>query len=127
MTIPPQPGFVPPSPYPAAPVLAEAVWYGTEELWTALDARGTYHPRKGVWWSKSFRGGEIEPKPDIAVVWRRLDVSAAPVAAGSPGTNAHTPQDGWFMIAGIDPHESGCWEVTASYRGAKLVYVYLAP
>lgn len=25
---------------------------------------------------------------------------------------------------GIDPEEPGCWEVTATYRGASLSYVY---
>lgn len=27
------------------------------------------------------------------------------------------------MIAGIDPEENGCWEITASYKGATLSYV----
>ena len=31
------------------------------------------------------------------------------------------------MIAGVDPPETGCWEVTAKYRGSELRYVYLAP
>lgn len=28
------------------------------------------------------------------------------------------------MVNGIDPQEPGCWEVTATYRGATLSYVY---
>ena len=40
------------------------------------------------------------------------------------GTNAYTDQDGWFMIAGIDPRLAGCWKVTAEYKGATLSYVY---
>lgn len=43
------------------------------------------------------------------------------------GTNAHTTADGWFMIAGIDPDIPGCWQVTATYRGAELSYVYYRP
>jgi hypothetical protein len=31
------------------------------------------------------------------------------------------------MIAGIDPSGSGCWRVTATYKGAELSYVYLIP
>ncbi len=49
------------------------------------------------------------------------------VAQGSPGTNAHTPEDGWFMIAGIDPDSEGCWPVTAEYRGATLSYIDQLP
>ena len=46
---------------------------------------------------------------------------------GSPGTNAYTPEDRWFMIAGIDPNTPGCWRVTATYKGATLSYVYELP
>lgn len=123
----PRPGFVPPSPWSAKPAAEGAVWYGTEDLWTVLDTGGAYHRRKSVWWSKSFRGGAREEKPDISVLWRRLDASAPPITAGSPGTNAHTEQDGDFMIAGVDPAQSGCWLVKAKYRGVELEYVYSAP
>lgn len=37
------------------------------------------------------------------------------------------PADGWFMIAGIDPDEPGCWRVTAAYSGVELSYVYNRP
>ena len=124
MTVPIQPGFVPPSPYPPAPALTDAVWFGTPELWTVLELDGTHGPRKSVWWSQNFTGGVEEPTPDIAVTYRRLDESVPPMVLGSPGTNAHT-EDGWFMISGFEPQESGCWEATASYRGSELRYVYL--
>jgi hypothetical protein len=101
-------------------------WYGTAELWTVLERDGTHPPRKSVWWSADFAGGAEEPSPDIAVTFRRLDIDAPPITTGYPGTNIHT-EDGWFMVAGFDPQESGCWEATASYRGAVLSYVYLVP
>ncbi len=28
------------------------------------------------------------------------------------------------MIGGIDPDIPGCWEVTATYKGASMSYVY---
>lgn len=123
VTMPDRPGFVPPEPWHADP--STGVWYGTESLWTSLPADGDYPPRKAVFWSANFPGGALEPQPDLEVGWRRLDVDRPSIVAGAPGTNAHTPEDGWFMIAGIDPDEPGCWEVTARYKSATLTYVYL--
>jgi hypothetical protein len=127
VTVPPQPGFVPPEPYPRAPSVPSYVWYGTGELWTVLAADGGYAPRKSVWWSTRLAGRHREEAPLIDVTWRRLDADEAAVVGGGPGTNAHTDEDGWFMIAGIDPDEPGCWRVTARYRGAVLTYTYLVP
>ena len=45
----------------------------------------------------------------------------------APGTNAYTVADGWFMMAGIDPQDPGCWQATAEYRGASLRYVFEIP
>lgn len=117
-------GFVPPAPYRAQPSDG-MVWYGTPELWTALDPAGARGPRKSVWWSENFGGGQQEPEPQITATWERLGDPNAKGFTSVSGTNAHTPQDGWFMIAGIDPDETGCWQVTATYRGAQLSYVYL--
>ena len=71
------------------------------------------------------RGGE-EEKPEVSVTWRRLDDPSAPrVRADAPGTNAFTPGHGWFMIASeMDPISIGCWEVTGSYKGHELNYVF---
>lgn len=81
-------------------------------------------PRKAVFWSSRFLGGVAEPTPHISVTCRRLDRAVRPIIQGSPGTNAHTREDGWFMIGGIDPDSEGCWQVTAEYRGATLSYIY---
>lgn len=127
VTEPPAPGFVPPKPHPVNPSVAGMVWFGTAELWTALPADGAYSPRKSVWWSSAFRGGGKEPQPEIDVVWERLDLDGTSFTNGGRGTNAHTDEDGWFMIAGGDPNEPGCWRVTASYRDVTLSYVYERP
>jgi len=121
VTVPGEP-LVVPDPYPVAPSFG--VWYGTEDLWTVLEIDGTYAPRKGVFWSKSFPGGDVEEQPDLEVTWQRLDGPKTVITEGNPGTNAYTPEEGWFMMAGIDPDKPGCWEVTATYRGASLSYVY---
>lgn len=102
-------------------------WYGTEGLWTALPTHGSYGPRKSVWWSSSFPGGHLEPELEIEVIWERLDADRPPTTNKGRGTNAHTPEDGWFMIAGIDPDEPGCWRVKATYSGVELSYVYNRP
>ncbi len=116
--------FVPPAPYPEQPTSGR-VWYGTAELWTVLDVDGDYLPRKSVWWSEHFEGGHREPDPQITVSWERLDDPDASPVTVDEGTNAHTYEDGWFMIAGGDQGGEGCWQVTASYAGAELSYVYL--
>lgn len=116
--------FVPPAPYPEQPASDGGVWYGSSELWTVLDADGDYLPRKSVWWSEHFEGGHREPEPEISVTWERLDDPDAPSVTAEEGTNAHTLDDGWFMIAGGDQGTEGCWRVTASYAGAELSYVY---
>lgn len=132
VTIPPQPGFSPPEPWAATYPHEGSVWYGDEELWTVLETDGTYGPRKSVWWSANFPGGAEEERPDLHVTWTRLDTDE-PIVFDNEGraTNAHTAAEGWFMIARSDPDltkadvsESGCWRVTAEYKGATLSYVY---
>ena len=82
---------------------------------------------KTVLWSVHFPGGEVEGQPEVHVTWTRLDVPGVSFDNGGDATNAYTAEDGWFMIAGIDPDEPGCWEVTATYKGATLTYVYEVP
>jgi hypothetical protein len=125
VTRPPEPGFSAPDGWPAHP--PEGVWYGTADLWTQLPTDGSSpSPRKSVWWSANFPGGGEEEKPEVSVIWRRLDDPTAPgVRAPAPGTNAYTPDYGWFMIARqMEAEGFGCWEVTASYKGHELSYVY---
>ncbi|MGH3951108.1 MAG: hypothetical protein ACRDSE_18665 [Pseudonocardiaceae bacterium] len=55
------------------------------------------------------------------MTWTRLDTDQFVVIDnGGKATNAYTPEEGWFMIAGIDPDQPGCWEVEATYKGASL-------
>jgi len=139
VTIPPQPGFgvvkpesvtyseqfPAPDPWPREYPHDGTAWYGSQELWTALATDGDHSPRKSVWWSANFPGGSVEERPDVTVTWTRLDTDQPVVIDnGGKATNAFTVAEGWFMIAGIDPDEAGCWEVEASYKGATLAYVY---
>lgn len=139
MTIPPEPGFAASEPskvtysknfptpdaWPREYPHKSLVWYGSTELWTALSVDGDHSPRKSVWWSANFPGGIVEGEPEVWVTWTRLDTDQFVVIDnGGKATNAYTPEEGWFMIAGIDPDQPGCWEVEATYKGASLSYVY---
>lgn len=139
VTMPPEPGlevsapddvvyteaFPAPEPYPHRYPRDGMVWYGTEDLWTALPVDGDYVARKSVWWSTNFPGGMVEEQPEVWVTWTRLDIPEPVVMDnGGRATNAHTGEDGWFMVAGIDPDEPGCWKVEATYKDATLSYVY---
>ncbi len=98
-------------------------WHGTKDLWTVLRADGTYQLPKSVFWSSNFPGGVVEKRPEIAMTWHRLDTAEPPIVEEGPGTNAFTGEEGWLMIAGIDPDVRSCWKVTATYKGATLSYV----
>lgn len=129
VTTPPASAFTPPEPWPATPPAGDVVWYGTDDLWTVLSIDG-HTPRKSVWWSAAFPGGGVEPEPEIAVVYERLDDPGddeAVVDLGPKGTNANTAEDGWFMIAGGEPETPGCWQATATYKDATLTYVFEVP
>jgi hypothetical protein len=117
--------FTPPDSHPENPSgWPDSVWYGSNDLWTVLPLDGSYQPRKSVWWSAKFPGGGIESDPEITLRYELLESRRKMSFAHDDGTNANTAQDGWFMIAGIDPPITGCWLVTAIYKGASLSYVY---
>ena len=135
VTVPPQPGFVPPEPYPPEPPFEE-VWYGTPELWANLDPNGHVWKDlpvgtdgsvgdKTLWWSENFstaEGEDFTGKADITVTAVHLDGSAPTVVVegGVPSFDRHI---GNFMLVGLELPEPGCWEVTARYQGAELAYV----
>lgn len=138
VTIPPQPAFVPPSPYfeevpnPNVPEADHRVLYGTERLWTWLDVEGEVWQglpdddgngkffEKTVWWAESYSPGEGR----IAVTGRELDGPGS-FEVGGPAGGGSRPWDvGSFMLVGVEV-PPGCWEFTGSYRGDELSYVVL--
>ncbi|MGH8923991.1 MAG: hypothetical protein ACRDWA_05020 [Acidimicrobiia bacterium] len=133
LTIPPQPGLIPPEPYPPEPpALYQAVWYGTSALWTMLDPEGEVWSGlpvddgmfgdKRIWWSD----GASRTLPPIIVTGRQLDGSASFEAeAGSPGNYSFREDIGSFMMVGIEIPAAGCWELTARYGDAELSYVVM--
>lgn len=136
VTVPPQPGFVPPEPYPSKPPF-EQVWYGTADLWTILDASGDVWRdlpvdsdgsifNKTLWFSESFPSvgeGDVTGMDNVNLTAVRLDESAPTVVEHSRGMPGFRHDIKYFKLMGLVLPEAGCWEVTASYREAEVAYV----
>ena len=127
----PDPPFVPPAPFMSEPpAYYGSAWFGRADLWTMLSFGGEdwhdlpHNPegltQKTFWWSADWPFRK-ELEPAITVVGRRLD-GAGQFSAGDPGTNA-SADFGTAMLVGVDVPTAGCWQITATYRGAELSYV----
>ena len=130
-TRPPHPRFVPPPPSPPTPppVEGDKFWYGTNQLWTWLDADGTWEMArdrhglfdKSFWWRQGY-DWQTETTPRLRVTGRRLD-APAPTATSSHPTNGFEPSMGAFMLVGLEVPTGGCWELTGHYHGRSLRFV----
>jgi hypothetical protein len=126
----PKPVYVPPKPtLLTPPAYYDSDWYGSARLWTMLDRQGESwsgwvypppYPQKTFWWSADWNPTE-EPMPAITVTGKRLDRPGSFVYG--PGTNASADWGSTAMLVGVDFPTTGCWELTARYRGATLSYV----
>lgn len=134
VTVPPDPAFVPPEPYPTRPAdLYDREWYGTAELWTWLGSEGEVWQdlpdddgdgmlsEKTLWWSDAF--SPTNGLTPITVAGRRLD-RAGSFNVAAPGGGGFREDIGSFMLVGIEI-PAGCWELTATYQDAQLSYVVL--
>jgi hypothetical protein len=108
---------------PATPPPAYAAeWFGDARLWTMLPRTGEVWdagPQKTFWWSEAFDFPR-ETKPMITLTARRVD-GPGQFETPAPGTNAEA-DFGAAMLTGIGL-PTGCWEITATYRGVSLSYV----
>lgn len=106
----------------------EEVWYGTPDLWTMIDPQGErwLNGDKTFWWSENYSPGDPGV---ITVTAKHLNGSARTVEASKPAGSGFNP----FMLAPthesvtvvvVELPESGCWELTAEYKGAALSYVF---
>ena len=132
----PDPPFVPPAAFPAAPGGAgpgRPFWYGTDDLWTVVHDDGNWfgvrnanggYENKSFWWSVAFKVDQ-EPQPALQVTGRRLDGSGSARSAGA--TNAAASDIGSAMLTGLTLPTAGCWELTGSYRGHDLSFVVWIP
>jgi hypothetical protein len=138
VTLPSEPAFIPPGPYPKIPPGAPGIfWHGTSGLWTMLRSngvltgmtvssparRGAFVTREKVfWWSPGFHPIGT-PDPPLKIEGRRLD-GEAPRLAQPWVTNASVPEwGGWTMLIMLELPTPGCWEVTGSYYGDSVTFV----
>ncbi len=124
--------FAPPAPYDSVHVPDNMFWYGTDALWTALVADGTWHldnnvdkdhgyVTKLVFWRKGFNWRK-ELEPALTVIARRIDGDSPSVAvtgANAVYVTSKTPA----MMTGLRIPIAGCWEVTGHYGGHLLSFV----
>jgi hypothetical protein len=130
-TRPPDPRFVPPAPFPPEPpsVEGDKFWYGTNQLWTWLNADGTWAMArdehglfdKSFWWRQGY-DWRTETTPTLRVTGRRLDTPATAVTV-SDATNGFEESMGAFMLLGLELPAAGCWELTGHYHGWSLRFV----
>jgi len=104
-------------------------WYGSSALWTNLPSDGVWwglphdddgYVQKAVFWREGFVALD-EPNPALTVSGRKLDASA-PTFSFSDATHGWD-ETGNFMLMGISIPTEGCWEITAEYQDAQLIYV----
>jgi hypothetical protein len=115
---------VPSAPYPRRPppLYGDVFWYGSDRLWTWLEADGTARRSdKSFWWRRGY-DWRSETTPRLRIEAQRLD-AAAPAVTVAHATNGFRDDIGAFMLTGLDFPTGGCWEVTGRYRGARLRYV----
>ena len=128
VTTPPEPAFVPPSPYRNAGS-DRAFYVGTAKLWVLVHAgpwRGLPlwpegYRQKIVWWSEGYQAKD-DPTPAISITGRRLDAPSPPmIVTGANGS--WTTED--FIMSGVNFPTAGCWEVTGRLRGGEAKFVVL--
>jgi hypothetical protein len=91
------------------------------EMWEDLPEDDGRFTQKTFWWSDAYPAKE-QPSPPITLTGRRLDGPGSFEAGGRGGGSRG--DIGSFMLVGIEI-PAGCWELTATYRGAELSYVVL--
>jgi len=131
-TQPPNPPFVPPSPWPLQPPGEGEFWYGENGLWTALPKSGSWRQlalgEKFWWWSEGYPAADVsqDPTPDLSVTAERLDGPAASFHV-SEATNGYHSSFNQAMLVGVELPEPGCWQFTAQFEGSQLAFVIWVP
>ncbi|MEP6872713.1 MAG: hypothetical protein ABI939_12810 [Anaerolineaceae bacterium] len=101
-------------------------WYGTPALSVQPRLHGHGSVDKLFWWSDGY-DWRTEGKPNLAVTARRLD-QPAPTVVASSATHAINGTDiGVAMLVGVSIPTMGCWEITGTYAGTTLRFVFWAP
>jgi len=137
VTVPGEAAFTPASEAPDdPPEVYDDVWFGTPDLWTLIDPAGEVWsdlPRgadgslgeRTFWWSTNYSADDPD---EFTVTAEHLSGTAPRFEASQTGGTGFNP----FMtqpthesvtVVGIELGESGCWRLTAEYKGSSLSYV----
>ena len=129
VTQPPEPPFIPPSPWPSQPPGTGEFWFGDDGLWTALPFSGSWRQlalgEKFWWWSEEFDVSQ-DATPDLTVTAKRLDGDAPPFQV-SEATNGYHESFNLAMLIGVKLASPGCWEFTGQYKSHQLSFVLWVP
>jgi hypothetical protein len=103
-------------------------WFGSEALAVRLPIDGYWLVHddgqpvgdKVFWWSSGFEPGD---EINLQVRIERIGIGENN-ATVSRSTNAYAESlGGWAMLTVIDPGSSGCWRVSAEYKGQSLSFI----
>jgi hypothetical protein len=127
--------FEAPAPYSPSAPWDGIFWFGSNHLWTALNANGVWsnlplnpggYTQKIMWWSDLYSLKD-ELEPELVVTGEWLDAKA-PLVKVSRATNAYASDIGDAMLVGVDFPTLGCWQITGQYKGTELSFVvWIAP
>ena len=104
-------------------------WHGSEELAVYMSRDGSWYGMgpdrnyadKFWWWQKGY-DAKTEPKPNLVVTAKRLDLPADLLTVDDT-TSGYG--DRWnAMLIGMNFPSAGCWEVSGHYRGSQLTVVF---
>ena len=130
VTLPSEPAFVPPDPYPAQPPFKGEFWYGSPSLWTLLPQDGVWrglpfdegsgYTQKVFFWTEGY-DPSTEPQPDLVLRGVRLDADGESFETDH-ATNAMGSDIGSAMLVGVEIPSAGCWQFTGSYGDEELTF-----
>ncbi len=137
VTVPGEAAFTPASAAPDdPPEVYDDVWFGTPDLWTLIDPGGEVWSdlpkgadgsltERTFWWSANY---SADDPGEFTVTAEHLSGTAPQFEASQTGGTGFNP----FMtqpthesvtVVGLDFPDSGCWSLTAEYKGSSLSYV----
>jgi hypothetical protein len=132
VTRPPNPRFVPPTPYAFKTPNPSFFPYGSDALWTELQVDGKWvafgkggdgwvYENKLTFWHRGFDWRKDEPK--LTVTGKRLDGEAPTVTAPHANAVFIPGKEAAGMMTLLAVPTLGCWEITADYEGHELSFV----
>lgn len=137
VTVPGEAAFTPANEAPAdPPEVYDDVWFGTPDLWTLIDPGGEVWsglPRgadgslteRTFWWSANYSAddpGEFTVTAEhLSGTAPRFETSQTAGTGFDPFMTQPTHES--VTVVGLELPDTGCWRLTAEYKGSSLSYV----